>query len=376
MLSQSLWVVDDGNNCVHELHRSSAWQPPLPAAAAGSPEAEQPATEEKTVAKAKADEEQAAVAADAAKKKAVKAKAKAEAAAEVVAATAAAAQTAHEAAFEKATAAKAAAEAAGEAEEEKYAAAVAAEVAAAADEAEDEKAAVAKADAEDVAKAEEEKAAAEATANAEAQKGAAAKAAEEKAAAATSLNTSGWVHSDKGEKHCQPVHSGVIWRARVEGGANAWVGFADERYDPTRGDETSQGCTASVSLTGGASHINPGLSLDGEEHCHSDHLVAYVPKSAQRARDLNSDVDGILILICTDNTIDITKARKLIRIYIYIYISVYGHRHTPSPSEFTSSTLQLSNSESLVIRANLYKSAKSLFSSMIQNLHHYLSHPA
>ena len=77
----------------------------------------------------------------------------------------------------------------------------------------------------------------------------------------------------------------------MAGGEGAWVGFAGEQYDTLRHWETNKG-TAWVYLFNGSTDLGPGLSLDGEQHYHDDHLVRYIPKNTSYDLSLRVDPDG------------------------------------------------------------------------------------
>jgi hypothetical protein len=65
---------------------------------------------------------------------------------------------------------------------------------------------------------------------------------------------------------------------RVEEGGGAEIGFATEKYNVEKDEETSNS-TAWVLLGGGTTVIGPGISQDGKDHWHDDHLEDHIPET-------------------------------------------------------------------------------------------------
>ena len=121
------------------------------------------------------------------------------------------------------------------------------------------------------------------------------------------LAPEGWAHDGRGEvsegkpqskggveaalfMHSRELQAGDVLRTQVEGGG-AWVGFAAESYDAEKHWETNKS-TAWVSLSDGATDINSGISRDGEQHLHPNHLKDYIPKTLPYDLALRINKDG------------------------------------------------------------------------------------
>ena len=122
------------------------------------------------------------------------------------------------------------------------------------------------------------------------------------------LDTAGWAHSEEGEvangqtqseggdayfKHNQELQGGDVWRTRAEVGGYALVGFATEKYNVEKDGETCES-TAWVCLGDGTTNIDTGISLDGEEHFHPDHLEDHIPETKPYDVALRVTKDGNL----------------------------------------------------------------------------------
>jgi hypothetical protein len=107
------------------------------------------------------------------------------------------------------------------------------------------------------------------------------------------LEPVGWSHNDGGQiaegrpqwkgsyayfKHTRALQPKDVWRTRVEVGGGAWVGFATEQFNAEKRGESHKS-TAWVNLSDGTTLIYPGISEDGQQHCHYDHLVTHIPEA-------------------------------------------------------------------------------------------------
>ena len=106
------------------------------------------------------------------------------------------------------------------------------------------------------------------------------------------LEPEGWAHNGAGKivrgkprskavdayfKHSRALQAEDVLRMQVVEGS-ACVGFAAESYDVEKHVETCKG-TAWVFLLTGMTLIRSGISQDGEDHIHPDHLTEHIPKT-------------------------------------------------------------------------------------------------
>jgi hypothetical protein len=68
-----------------------------------------------------------------------------------------------------------------------------------------------------------------------------------------------------------------VWKAVVVDKGFAGIGFAGMDYDPKSHQETMES-TAVVNLYTGTTCISSEISLDEEQHLHSNHLQPFIPK--------------------------------------------------------------------------------------------------
>ena len=118
------------------------------------------------------------------------------------------------------------------------------------------------------------------------------------------LRESQWAHSGQGKlingqtqcngggyalfKQSQALGFGSEWRMRVDGGTPA-VGFAGRAFDVVKLETCKS--TARLVLHTGSTLIYSDASLDGEEHCHDNHLHPLIPKAPYDLA-LRCDPDG------------------------------------------------------------------------------------